>query len=75
MEKGGFQRVLAEFSPLFADVKPLVEKVHAILFPISADGAMFTSTPTAKDGDKMYDRIISAFDGAFKSSSNSASET
>ena len=57
MEKGGFQRVLAEFSPLFVDVKPLAEKVRSILFPISADGAIFIST---------HDRIISAFNWAIQ---------
>ena len=66
MEKGGFRTVLAEFSPLFVEVKPLAEKVRAILFPISADGEIFTGTPPAKDGEKMYDRIIGAFDGAIQ---------
>ena len=66
MEKGGFRTVLAEFSSLFVEVKPLAEKVRAILFPISADGEIFTGTPPAKDGEKMYDRIISAFDGAIQ---------
>ncbi|KAI9799423.1 MAG: hypothetical protein M1825_004523 [Sarcosagium campestre] len=66
IEKGGFHRVLAEFSSQFVDLKPLAEEVRAILFPMGADGAIFTGTPNETDGDKMYERIIGAFDRAIE---------
>jgi hypothetical protein len=61
IDKNGFEKVIAEFSPQFENQKQLVRELRSTLFPIR-DGAVFRST--FHDHDIMYDGMINAFSRA-----------
>ncbi|TQV93176.1 FunK1 protein kinase [Cordyceps javanica] len=61
------QDILGEFGSEFDSLKPLVEKLHQLLFPLR-DGAVWTgtdATPVAMG--ELYEGMIAAFEGAITS--------
>jgi hypothetical protein len=65
MDKNRFENVIAEFAPMFDELKQLARDLRRVLFPIR-DGAIFTGT--FQDHNIMYDGMIEAFDKAIAES-------
>ncbi|KAL9130813.1 MAG: hypothetical protein Q9175_006929 [Cornicularia normoerica] len=63
MGVSGFKSILGQFPQAFDHVKPLCEKIRGILFPLLDDGTLFTGT-SSDPPEKLYHRIIEAFDSA-----------
>jgi hypothetical protein len=61
MDKKVFENVIAEFAPIFGELKPLARELRNVLFPIR-EGAIFTGT--FRDHNLMYDGMIKAFNRA-----------
>jgi hypothetical protein len=66
MGKNQFENVIAEFAPMFKDLKPLARELRTVMFPIR-DGDIFTGT--FRNSDIMYDGMIKAFNRAIAWSS------
>ena len=63
----GFQDVLAEFTPEFCSLKPLVETLRQIIFPLR-DGAIWTGSDSSPEAiDKLYHEMVQAFEAAISS--------
>ncbi|RMD41240.1 hypothetical protein DV735_g3917, partial [Chaetothyriales sp. CBS 134920] len=69
MEKKGFEDLLREIAPAFADVKELCRRLRDHLFPYEADG-LFTDTPN--DPDSLYLPILAEFSDALSTIQPSA---
>ncbi|KAK8149019.1 hypothetical protein G3M48_008496 [Beauveria asiatica] len=64
-----FQELLSEFGSQFCSLKPLVEKLHQLLFPLR-DGTAWTGTDGTLDAvGKLYEGMIAAFEEAITSES------
>lgn len=62
MDQDGFQPILEEFPPEFHSLKPLVETLRQILFPLRA-GVIWTGTDDSPEAmDKLYDGMVHGFE-------------
>lgn len=64
MSFNGFQVLLGEFPQSFDHVKPLCEKIRAILFPSPQERSVVHRDPHRGSPEVLYRPIIEAFDSA-----------
>lgn len=69
MERGGFQSILNEFSPIFQHVKGLAMTLRDALFRLNA--TLHTGTPR-EEPSVLYNQMISAFDSAIEAEERKA---
>ena len=70
MDATNFDRITAEFTPEFKQLKGLAAKRREVLFPVR-DGKLWTGTDMTEEGTSaLYSNMINAFDMATTDASN-----